>query len=290
MTKQKFSHIALLGRQRSDGIEETLLALYAHLQRRGYTVIFEQETAERLPSAHYSCCPANRLHEVAELLIVVGGDGSLLHAAKIAVEQSLPVLGINRGRLGFLTDIHPDELAKVESVLEGDYREEARFLLQAQLSPVASFIALNEIVISPGNIGHMIEFAVSVNGEPVCQQRADGLILATPTGSTAYALSAGGPIIHPELNALVLVPMFPHTLSNRPLVLDANFEVSIRISPNNMVIPFVSGDGQQKFQIPLGESLLVKKNHQQLRLLHPRDYNYFATLQAKLGWQSSKAG
>lgn len=284
-----FTHIALMGRQRADGIEETLLALYRHLTARGYHVVFEQETAAAVVSQPCAGVPAASLSEHAQLLVVVGGDGSLLHAAKIAVEQGLPVLGINRGRLGFLTDIYPHEYSKIEAVLTGAYQEEARFLLSAQLqtAPHAkSLVALNEIVISPGNIGHMIEFEVSIGDEFVCGQRADGLILATPTGSTAYALSAGGPIVHPSLDALVLAPMFPHTLSNRPLVVPADRMIAIKIAATNIAIPFVSSDGQQQFSIPPGDTLLVKKHAQPLRLIHPLDYTYYTGLRAKLGWQS----
>src|SRR5262249_37946604 len=153
------------------------------------------------------------LAKMADLIIVVGGDGSLLQAAKIAVPQSLPVLGLNRGRLGFLADIYPHEFEKIERVLQGEYWEEQRFLLQAQVmhqtNVLATVEALNEIVLSPGDIAHMIEFSVQVSNQFVCDFHADGLIVATPTGSTAYALSGGGPILHPALNAVVLVPMFP---------------------------------------------------------------------------------
>lgn len=282
---QPFRKIVLIGRQRSDGIESTLLGLFHYLVAKGYDVNFELETAEALTQEKFPGIKSSQLKDKAELLIVIGGDGSLLHAAKIAMQNDLPVLGINRGRLGFLTDMYPGEYQKIEQVLQGNYHEESRFLLKAALNNQA-IIALNEIVISPGNIGHMIEFDIAINNKFVCGQRADGLILSTPTGSTAYALSAGGPILHPALNAFVLVPMFPHTLTNRPLVVDANSEVTIAISPNNVVIPFLSSDGQQQFQIPLGESLHVKKHEQVLRLIHPFDYNYFETLRVKLGWQT----
>jgi NAD+ kinase len=289
--KQSFKRIALLGRSRHNHIEETLLALHEYLKQQGCVVIFENETLRHLlsqPAAEGIV--GHRLHEVADLVIVVGGDGSMLQAAKVAVPQSLPVLGVNRGRLGFLTDIYPHEIEKIGPVLRGEYLEEHRFLLSAEVQHqntiVAKIDALNEVVLSPGKIAHMIEFAVSVNGQFVCDFHADGLIVATPTGSTAYALSGGGPILHPSLHAVVLVPMFPHTLSNRPIVIDADSRITISIAQDNEAKPQVSGDGQKRFAIQLGDTLEVQKMNQPLRLIHPLDYNYFETLRVKLRWQS----
>lgn len=284
-----FHRIALMGRHYPDRIEWTLRALYDFLTERRYPVVCDQDTASRL-SFPILCVPINELHAHCDLLIVVGGDGSLLQAAKIAVAQSLPVLGVNRGRLGFLTDVYPQQLTVIEQVLKGDYQEEERFLLRAEIlhqnTITASVEALNEIVLSPGDVAHMIEFEVMIGGRFVCDLRADGLIVATPTGSTAYALSGGGPILEPALNAIVLVPMFPHTLSNRPLVVDADSQLVIEITPNNEATPFVSGDGQKRLSIALGDTLRIQKKAQRLRLIHPRNYEYFQTLRSKLGWQS----
>lgn len=289
--KQSFKRIALLGRSRHNHIEETLLALDEYLKQQGCTVVFEDETLRHLRSQPVTeGIAGHRLYEVADLVIVVGGDGSMLQAAKIAVKQALPVLGVNRGRLGFLTDIYPHEIEKIAPVLRGEYQEERRFLLAAEVhhqnTVVAQIDALNEIVLSPGKVAHMIEFAVSVNGQFICDFHADGLIAATPTGSTAYALSGGGPILHPSLDAVVLVPMFPHTLSNRPIVIDANSHITITIAQDNEAMPQMSGDGQRRFAIQLGDTLEILKMEQPLRLIHPLDYNYFETLRAKLRWQS----
>lgn len=289
---QPFHRVALMGGHRHNHVEETLRALQQLLSRLNVPVVFERETAQRLQGAENQSVPVERLQEACDLLIVVGGDGSLLQAAKIAIGQSLPVLGVNRGRLGFLTDVYPQDLAVIEQVLAGDYLEEQRFLLRAEIkhgdTVLDSLEALNEIVLSPGNVSHMIEFEVRVDGRLVCDLRADGLIVATPTGSTAYALSGGGPILHPALNAMVLVPMFPHTLSNRPLVLDADSRLIIPIALNNEATPLVSGDGQKRIPIALGDSLCIQKTAQSLRLIHPRDYQYFQTLRTKLGWQSKQ--
>lgn len=291
MEKSIFQRIVLMGGRRQDAVQETLLSLRDFLQTRGYGVEFDETTASWLLGAQTGV-PIAQLHEACDLLIVVGGDGSLLQAAKIAVPQSLPVLGVNRGRLGFLTDISPQEFDKIEQVLRGDYQEERRFLLHAELHHqheiTERWEALNEIVLSPGNVAHMIDFEVAVDEQFVCDIRADGLIVATPTGSTAYALSGGGPILHPALNAMVLVPMFPHTLSNRPLVVAGDSEVSIHVTLNNEATPFVSADGQKRVPVALGDTLLIRKHPQQLRLIHPRDYQYFQTLRSKLGWQSKQ--
>ena len=288
--KPSFSRIALMGRQRRDSIEKTLISLHDYLVERNWPVIFEQETAAGLVSRQVEGIPATALSSACDLIIVVGGDGSLLNAAHVAVAQDLPVLGVNRGRLGFLTDIRPSELDKIEHILAGEYIEEQRFMLGAEIrrgqAVMASLEALNEVVLSPGKIAHMIEFIVTVNEQFVYDQKADGLIIATPTGSTAYALSGGGPILHPSLNALVLVPMFPHTLSNRPIVLDADSHISVKVPSGNETYPFISGDGQKRIAVASGDTVYIAKKPQRLRLIHPLDYNYFETLRAKLGWQS----
>lgn len=287
-----FNRIALMGRQRQNGTEETLKALHDHLTQRGYTVVFEEDTAHFVSDKTYHTAPGDKLNQLADLIIVVGGDGSLLQAAQIAISQSLPILGVNRGRLGFLTDIYPHELAKIDEVLKGYYQEEARFLLRAEVmekhpSSEANFVeGLNEVVLFPSNVSHMIEFEVMVNQHFVCAFRADGLIIATPTGSTAYALSGGGPIVHPDLNAIVMVPMFPHTLTNRPIVLGADNCIFINISAENKDKAYVSADGQRRLPIPPGNTLYIQKKSEPLRLIHPLDYNYFETLRAKLHWQS----
>lgn len=283
-----FRKVALLGRQRVEGIEETLLALQDYLLQYPIEVVLEPDTAELIPDSDLPIFSKELLCRNCDLLIVVGGDGSMLNAAHIAINYGLPVLGINRGRLGFLTDIRPDELYKIDDVLAGKYIEEHRFLLEAEIhtgTTVKKTLALNDVVLLPGNIAHMIEFEVSINGQVICTQRADGIIVATPTGSTAYALSGGGPILHPQLDALVLVPMFPHTLSSRPIVVKSDSEISITLSPLNEASPRVSCDGQQRIPIAPGGKIVIKKYPVMLRLIHPLDYNYYQTLREKLGWE-----
>ncbi|MGB6975953.1 MAG: NAD(+) kinase [Gammaproteobacteria bacterium] len=284
-----FNRVVLFGRQGGDDIIETLLAVRDYLCEQYVEVFFEQETAANLPPQPQPSITRKELAERCDLVIVVGGDGSLLRAAHVAAEQNLPVLGVNRGRLGFLTDIYPEEVARIGRVLEGDYQEEKRTLIGARLEGeqlITEGVALNDVVLSPGNVPRMIEFDIYINQQFVCRQRADGLIIATPTGSTAYSLSGGGPILHPSLNAMVLVPMFPHTLSSRPIVVSGDSIIEVRISRGNPSSPEVSYDGQERVAIPPNGKITVTQQPERLRLIHPKDYNYFETLRTKLRWEN----
>lgn len=284
-----FKKIGLIGRQRSAGTVDTLLTLKKFLQKRQLHLVIEEETAQTLPPDTIPTIAREQLGKQSDLVIVVGGDGSMLSAALTVVNDNVPVLGINRGRLGFLTDIHPREVEqKIAEVLDGKYREEKRFLLTSEIHFQGNVLnredALNDVVLQQGDVAHMIEFEIHINDEFVCTQRADGLIVATPTGSTAYALSGGGPIIHPTMNAIVLVPMFPHTLSSRPIVTEGNTPIKIHITKNNETSPHISCDGHQRIPVAPGSFIQIKKKAEQLRLIHPLDYNYFQTLRTKLHW------
>lgn len=278
-----------MGREGIKGVPETLLALVDYLLSLKKEVILEENVAYMIKMHRLPVIPAEQLKEKIDLLIVVGGDGSLLNAAQIAVPKGLPVLGINRGRLGFLTDIPPNEFEKIETILKGNYKEEMRFLLDMKAKHnnkvITRGIALNDVVLLPGDIAKMIEFDIYINDEFVCHQRADGLIVTTPTGSTAYALSGGGPILHPQLDAVALVPMFPHALSSRPIVIDSDSEIKINISRENDVSPYVSHDGRPREPLLPEGSIHISKYQHPLRLIHPRDYNYYDILRRKLDWE-----
>ncbi len=284
--------VILIGRPKVTGVPETVNSLYNFLTQRQAHIAVELETAKMLDENLQPTIVTPEILAHYQLVIVVGGDGSLLNAAHLALPHNLPVLGINRGRLGFLTDIHPNELHKIGEVLDGHYYIEQRFLLAAQLyknpqgQAYAQDIALNDVVLLPGDIAHMIAFEIYIDHQFVCKQRADGLIIATPTGSTAYALSGGGPILHPQLDAVVLVPMFPHTLSSRPIVVAGGSEIELHIASANLNSPHVSCDGQNRIAIPPGGVVHVQKKPQLLRLVHPLEYNYFKTLREKLKWES----
>lgn len=289
MSKPGFNRIALIGREGTTGVPETLTALIDYLRTKKKQVVLEESAVQMIKDGRLPVIAAKDLKKHADLLIVVGGDGSMLNAAHIAVAQQLPVLGINRGRLGFLTDIHPDHFDKIDAILNGQYQEESRFLLDASIKCnsklIANEAALNDVVLLPGDVAQMIEYDVYINDEFVCNQRADGLIVATPTGSTAYALSGGGPILHPTLDAIVLVPMFPHTLSSRPIVVRSNSKIRITIAKENDVSPYVSCDGQTRVAVAPGSDIQIQKKPQELRLIHPQDYNYYETLRRKLDWE-----
>ncbi len=284
-----FKTIGLFGRVNSRVVAETLLALIHYLQGLSRPFFIEAETAEKL-TLPFACNTLDRdkLGNHCDLLIVVGGDGSLLHAAHTIVDQQLPVIGINRGRLGFLTDVLPTELDRLKMVLDGEYTIENRFLLTATVSVnnkiIATDDALNEVAIIPDAIPHMVEFEIYIDEEFVCSQHSDGLIVATPTGSTAYALSGGGPILHPQLNAIVLVPMFPQALSSRPIVVQGDQLIEVVISSKNSSTSRLTCDGRDYIHAPPKSSIAIAKKKEPLKLVHPLHYHYYKTLRSKLHW------
>ncbi|PAU76533.1 NAD(+) kinase [Halomonas salipaludis] len=286
-----FKTIGLIGRLGSAKVVDTLKRLIRFLDGHGYALVIEDRTATVLLDHGHREASRETLGEICDLAIVVGGDGSLLGAGRAMCRSGTPVLGVNRGRLGFLTDISPNELEeRVGEVLAGHYEVEERFLLDAEVYRgevlVGAADALNDVVMHPGKAVRMIEFELFIDGQFVYSQRSDGLIIATPTGSTAYALSGGGPIMHPKLDAITLVPMFPHTLSSRPIVVDAASEIRIHIGETNEAYPHVSCDGQTKVVSKPDDILYVRRKPQRLTLLHPHGYNYYEVCRSKLGWSS----
>lgn len=296
MIKQTFKRVILYARQHraNQDISETLCRLVTYLGAQKIETFVDCDTAAGF-DLHLPTLARDAMDASHDLIIVVGGDGSLLSAARMAIKVNVPVIGINRGRLGFLTDISPHELeTQLGAVLAGKYCEERRFLLHMRIhdSDTTWFEgdALNDIVLSRGNETHLIAFDVYVNQQFVSNYRSDGMIVSTPTGSTAYALSAGGPIMHPQLNAIVMVPMFSHSLNSRPLVIDGDAHVELQINTSNEHELQISCDGHESCLIKPGQQISIKKNIQQLRLLHPSDYHYYDTLRIKLGWGSHFQG
>jgi len=283
-----FKTVGIYGRVRTPGIIETLKALVEFLKELGQGFLIDEKTASALDDPSLPVISRDALCSQCDLLIVVGGDGSMLHAAHAVVYDKIPVLGINRGRLGFLTDIRPDEFERIKAILGGDYRDEKRFFLQAAVSQQGKSLgkcdALNEVALIPDSVPHMSEFEIYIDDQFVCSQDSDGLIIATPTGSTAYALSGGGPILHPQLDAIVIVPMFPHSLSMRPIVIEGNREIRIVISPNNITVPRLTCDSQDYISTPPGSEITISKKQQPLHLIHPLDYDYYQSLRSKLHW------
>lgn len=294
--KAKFKRVILYARQYriSEGVTESLNRLVEFLQKQQIETYLDIDTAACF-NINLPTLKCEDMKQEQDLIVVVGGDGSLLSAARMAIRVNVPVVGINRGRLGFLTDISPIHLEEqLRAVLNGQYQEERRFLLHTQIHDENAVYfegnALNDVVLGRGEETHLIEFDVIINQQYVCHYRSDGLILSTPTGSTAYALSAGGPIMHPQLNAIVLVPMFSHSLSSRPLVVDGEVKIDLKISRNNEKNLQVSCDGHEYRIVKPGQLVTIKKNSQELRLLHPLDYHYYDTLRIKLGWESKHQG
>lgn len=284
----EFKVVGIFGRVNNPGVVETLKALIQFLKSLNQEIIVDEETARSLDDSSLPTASRDTLSKSCHLLIVVGGDGSLLHATHCIIHDETPVLGINRGRLGFLTDIHPNDFEKIKSILEGKFTYEKRFLLSASVEHegkiLGESIALNEVALIPDSVPHMSEFEIYIDDHFVCSQDSDGLIVATPTGSTAYALSGGGPILHPHLDAMVIVPMFPHTLSIRPIVIEGSSRITIVISPNNSTTPRLTCDSQSIINAPPGSRISISKMTQHLNLIHPMDYDYYETLRSKLHW------
>jgi len=289
---QQFSTIGIISRRDNNELIDSLLTLTAFLQKRPETRIVLDEAVSGLLGTHpYEVYPREEMGKLCQLVIVVGGDGSMLKAAPVLADQNLPVVGINRGRLGFLTDILPDEIeAGLSRILDGEFRLESRFLLEVSLpggndkEEVLLGSAMNDVVLHPGMAAQMIEFELYIDGQFVYKQASDGLIVATPTGSTAYSMSAGGPIMHPQLDALVLVPMYPHSLSSRPVVIGSDSDIALVLGDRHRTMPQISCDGSVVYSASAGDCITIRRKRNQLQLLHPVDYDYYATCRSKLLW------
>ncbi|PCK08478.1 MAG: NAD(+) kinase [Alteromonadaceae bacterium] len=288
----EFSCIGLIGRIGSEDIHFSLQRLISYLNKQEVEILIDEATSAALPNTTMPIVSRKQLAKKCDLIIVVGGDGSLLGAARFFAGTKIKILGINRGRLGFLTDISPEEIEyKVGDVLEGKYQEDERSLLTAKLlrddKEVFSCDALNDVVVHPGKFIRMIEFELYIDEHFVYRQRSDGLIISSPTGSTAYALSGGGSILHPHLDAIALVPMNPHTLSSRPIVVHGNSNITLVISEQNNLEPHVTCDGQIHVVSSPGDRVVISKAKKKLHLIHPEGHNFYETCRTKLGWAST---
>ncbi|GGA87715.1 NAD kinase [Neiella marina] len=290
MTTSVFNKVAIIGKPDHQGANETVLALLELMARIDQAVVIEERLAKSI-GCESPTAPLNELGEQADLAIVVGGDGNMLGAARVLSRYNVAVIGVNRGNLGFLTDLSPDSFEQpLLDVLQGNYQTEYRFLLNTEVyrhgQLKSANTAVNEAVLHPGKIAHMIAFEVAVDDDFVFQQRADGLIVSTPTGSTAYSLSGGGPILTQDLDAMCLLPMFPHTLSARPIVIKADSEVKLRVLDENDDDLMISCDGHVTLAVMPGDEIIIRKANHRLRLVHPPCYNYYEVLRSKLGWAS----
>jgi NAD+ kinase len=282
-----FKTVALIGKYKSPEIAGSLLQLGTFLTARGLKVVVDTLTAEHLPHIPYPAMPLSEIGCSVDLVIVLGGDGTLLNIAQALASCDVPLVGVNQGRLGFLTDISLDTMQQtLAAILDGAYVTDRRLLLQTRVlrqgAEIFRSLALNEMVVHRGNISSMIEFEVRIDGEYLYTQRADGLIVSTPTGSTAYALSAGGTIVHPGLDVMELVPVCPHTLSNRPIVVSGDARVEVLMHRTNDVR--VRFDSHTWFDLQLHDTLEVTRFPTAVRLLHPQGHSYYRTLREKLLW------
>lgn len=290
----KFQKIGIIGRSNNPEIVATLQAVSNLLLKENISALIDQKTADLIPDPKFPVVPRDEIGAQCDLAIVVGGDGSILHASRTLAGYDISVIGIHRGRLGFLTDIAPDEVnQQLISVLRGNYIKSELCLLHADIinnnQVKKTLDAVNEVVLNSGNITKMVEFAVYINDQFVLQLRADGIIIATPTGSTAYSLSGGGPILTPSIKALNLVPMFPHNLTSRPIVISDDSKVRLIPVINNNLCPNVSCDGQPVEHLNKNDIVEIYKSDKILHLIHPSDYNYYKTLRTKLHWGKKPA-
>ena len=284
---ERFRHVAIVGKHQAPGIRPVLEEIAQFLCAHGIDVSLEAETALNTGMTGYDALSHDELGKACDLAVVVGGDGTMLGFAREMARYGVPLLGINQGRLGFITDIPIERWREsLAPVLAGDYEVESRAMLEGAVlrdgESIYSGLALNDVVVSRGGTAGMVELKVDVGEQFVANMRADGLIVASPTGSTAYALSAGGPLMHPSIAGWLLVPIAPHTLSNRPIVLPDLGEVSLEIVAGRDAS--VNFDMQSLASLLHGDRITVRRSQHQVRFLHPKGWSYYATLRRKLRW------
>jgi NAD+ kinase len=287
-----FKSVALVGKSDAASLPDVIEQVAGVLRRRGIALHMDELTAGAARNKPDSIVALDELPGKSDLAIIVGGDGTLISCARLMADRGVPLVGVNLGRLGFLTDIPADGVdAAIESILDGEFQAEQRMLLSGGVrrngQTLFSALAMNDVVVSRGAMGSMIEFAVTVDGEFIYTLRADGLIVATPTGSTAYALSAGGPILHPSLQAIALVPISPHTLSNRPVAIRSTSRVEITLVRG--LDARANFDVQSYMQLEPNDVVTVAAAARPATLLHPKGYRYFSMLRQKLRWTERTA-
>ncbi len=285
----RFRHAALVGKYQAQGIRGVLEEIADFLVRQGLEVSLEEQTAQNTGILGYGALSPAQLGAECDLAFVVGGDGTMLGIARQLARHGTPLVGINQGRLGFMTDVPVSQFAQILApMIDGDYEEERRTMLEGGVwrdgHSIFEGFAMNDVVVSRGATASMVELKIDIGKEFVANLRSDGLIIASPTGSTAYALSAGGPILHPGIAGWVLVPIAPHDLSNRPIVLPDTGEISIEIVAGREAS--VSFDMQSLASLMHGDRIGVRRSAHQVRFLHPRGWSYYATLRRKLHWNS----
>lgn len=285
--KSIFKNIALIGKFMNAETNEQVAVLARYLVERQFGVVIEENTARHSMLSSYATAPIESIGQDVDLAIVLGGDGTMLTAARSFVNYDIPLIGVNRGRFGFLTDLEADNMLEgIAPILAGEFDKEHRMLLVASLQRDGEMItrghALNDVVINKNGAAKLIELEVHIDGQFVHTQRSDGLIVSTPTGTTAYSLSAGGPILHPALDAIALVPICPHTLSNRPIAINSSSRVEVTLMhAEDACVHF---DGQLHSSLLEGDKMVIRRAEETITLLHPRGHSHFAMLREKLNW------
>jgi NAD+ kinase len=284
--RNSFKTVALVGLFSDSRVAEPMIRLAEYLTAAGITVLATGDTAAALSARAVT---DEGLSRDADLIIAVGGDGTMLHAAGLAAGVDVPLLGINRGRLGFLADVSPaDMLDSLGQVLAGKFTRESRLQLEAKITAAdgteKTALALNDVVLQRRETGRMLDFETRIAGKYVNTHMGDGLIAATPTGSTAYALSCGGPIIQPQLDAIVVVPICPHTLSDRPIVIPANQEIEVKLLARDDTKAEVSVDGHTLGEFESDDRLVIAEAEHRITLIHPPGYDFYEILRSKLHW------
>jgi NAD+ kinase len=290
--KSQFRHVALIGKYHAQGSRSALEEIANFLHAQGCEVALEKDTASNTGLTRHPVLDVAGVGTHCDLALVVGGDGTMLGIGRQLAQFGVPLVGINQGRLGFITDIaFEDFQTALEPMLRGEYEEDRRWMMQAEVVRdgrcVFSATAMNDVVVNRGATAGMVELRVEVDGRFVANQRADGLIIATPTGSTAYALSAGGPLLHPSISGWVMVPIAPHTLSNRPIVLPDTGEITVEIVAGRDAS--ANFDMQSLATLLHGDRITVRRSQHQMRFLHPKGWSYFDTLRKKLHWNEGVA-
>ncbi len=285
----KFKKIAIIGKypssEENKDIHNQLIQLIAHLNKKNIDLVIEEKTQKKIKLKEFKSMPLSSIGKQVDIAIVVGGDGTMLGVARTLVDSGIPLIGVNQGRFGFLADLNIDSMFdSIDNILDGLYIQDERMLIETTVirnnKTIYESFALNDIVIRSGL--RLIELEVMIDDSFVHTQRSDGLIVSTPTGTTAYALSAGGPILHPNLDAITIVPISPHTLSNRPIAVSADSEILIKIV--NMDEAYASIDGQIQIPLDIKDTIRIRKATQSISILHPKDYCYFEMLRNKLNW------
>lgn len=284
-----FKRIALIANSRAREVRETVALVVRFLGARGVTVVLDEFCASLLPGSALETMAPDKAPDSCDLAVTIGGDGTMLRAARLFSGRDVPLVGINRGRLGFLADIPANSVEdRLGQILAGNYVEDARIQLACRVeragTTVAESDAFNDVIIQKWNIAKLVELETYVDDRLLHSQRADGMIISSPTGSTAYALSGGGPILHPSLDALVLVPICPHTLSNRPIVISGASRVAIVVGTPEIDRAHLTCDGDIICELQTHDRVVIQKKDRPIRLIHPPDHDHFSILRAKLNW------